>query len=65
MEIINVIDNPDGSATLEIDMNEEEMRLLMEAGLNKVLKDYLEEMKHAPIINGTGDGGQKKKNNPE
>ena len=63
MEILNVIDNPDGSATLEVDMDKEEMRLFMEIGLNKVLKDYIEEMKHVPIVNETEDSGQEEEGN--
>ena len=43
MEILKITENENGSSTLDIDMTEEEMRLLMEAGLNKVLKDYCEE----------------------
>jgi len=60
MNIIDVRENEDGSATLDIDMTQEEMRLLMEAGLNKVLTDYIEEMKHVPITNGDAESEQEK-----
>ncbi len=60
MDIIDVRENEDGSAVLEIDMTQEEMRLLMEAGLNKVLADYIEEMKHVPIPNRDSDIEQEK-----
>ena len=49
MKILDVTNQDDGSALLTIDIDEEEMRLLMEAGLNKVLADYIEEMKNVPI----------------
>jgi len=60
MEILDVIENKDGSATLEIDMTQEEMRLLMEAGLNKILADYIEEMKHVPVTKRNTDNEQEK-----
>ena len=60
MDILNVTDQEDGSAILEIDMTHEEMRLFMEVGLNKLLADYIEEMKHVPITNGDAESEQEK-----
>jgi hypothetical protein len=60
MEILDVKDQPDGSAILKIDMSQEEMRLFMEVGLNKILADYIEEIKNAPIGEGTNISEQEK-----
>jgi len=60
MKILDVINQEDGSAILKIDVDEEEMRLLMEAGLNKILADYIEEMKHVPIGDGVVSDEQEK-----
>ena len=65
MEIINVIDNPDGSANLEIDMSQEEMRLFMEIGLNKILADYVEEIKNVPARDRPENSEQKEGSNSE
>ena len=63
MKILDITENEDGSAVLEIDIDQEEMRLLMEAGLNKVLADYIEEMKHVPVSDRTGNSEQEKEGN--
>ncbi len=41
MNIIDIKENEDGLTTLDIDMTQKEMRLLMEAELNKVLAETI------------------------
>jgi len=60
MEILDVKEQENGSAILEIDMSQEEMRLFMEVGLNKLLRDYMEEMKHVPVGDGVVSSEQEK-----
>ena len=61
MKIIDIKDQDDGSALLTIDIEEEEMRLLMEVGLNKVLADYVEEIKNAYVDSGVTTSDEEKK----
>lgn len=42
MKVIEMIENEDGSFTMTVDVPEEETRFLVEAGMNSILKDYLE-----------------------
>lgn len=42
MEVLKVTDNDDGSATLEIEMTEEERRMLINYAVNKILREYVE-----------------------
>lgn len=61
MDILDINEQEDGSAILEIDMTQEEMRLLMEVGLNKVLADYIKETKHVPVDRGVTTSDEEKK----
>ena len=45
MEILNITENKDGSSTLECDCTNKEIEMLASIGLNKVLKDYIKELK--------------------
>lgn len=61
MKVLSVTDQPDGSAIVEMDMDEDEVKLFMEVGFNKILRDSMEEMKkNAPIGKGTAISEQKK-----
>lgn len=47
MKVKYVVENKDGSANIEIeDISEEEQRLLMEKGLNQLLKDYIDSVEN-------------------
>lgn len=52
MEIINIVKQSDGSANLKIDLNEEEVALFVEIGINKVLLDYIRKEKNESIKSG-------------
>jgi hypothetical protein len=41
MEILNLTENEDGSANIEVDLIKEELQTLVEVGLNKILKEYV------------------------
>ena len=43
MEILKITDNNDGSATIEVEMTEEEQQLLLEYAITNILKDYMKE----------------------
>jgi len=43
MEVINIIENKDGSATLNIEMTEEEQKYLIEYAVQDILKKHIEE----------------------
>jgi len=45
MEILNEIDNKDGSVTLECDCTQEEINLLASVGLTKILEEFFEAKK--------------------
>jgi len=45
MEILNLTENEDGSANVEVDLTKEELQTLVEVGLNKILKDYVDILK--------------------
>jgi hypothetical protein len=49
MKIIDIVDQPDGSAIVTMDLESEEARLLMEVGFNQILKDSVEAIKNVPI----------------
>jgi len=42
MKVDNLVEHEDGSATLTVDMTPEEMQLVVEVGLLKLLTDYME-----------------------
>jgi len=42
MKVSNLVEHEDGSATLTIDMTPEEMQIVVEVGLLKLLTDYME-----------------------
>lgn len=44
MKIINIIEKDDGSCSIEMDMTNEEIQIVLEVGFNKILKDSIEEM---------------------
>jgi len=45
MKILDITENKDGSSTLVCDCTTEEIERLASVGLNKVLKDYIKELK--------------------
>ncbi len=49
MKVLCISDNPDGSANVEVDLDKEEARFLMEVGFNKVLRDYVETLKNGIV----------------
>jgi len=42
MKVDNLVEHEDGSATLTVDMTPEETQIVVEIGLLKLLKDYME-----------------------
>lgn len=42
MKVLEIVDNDDGSATLTLDMTEEEKSILIEYAIIKLLKEYIE-----------------------
>lgn len=42
MEILKITDNPDGSATLDLEMNKEENDMIIQYAVVKLLKEYIE-----------------------
>lgn len=68
MKVINLIENDDGSATVNLDLTLEEAQALMEAGFIKLLEDYIERDKQqrrkpallqpkSPMVSGYGGSG--------
>ena len=45
LEMIMLQENEDGSATMEFEYDEEAKQMLMEAGINAILKEYLNKLK--------------------
>jgi len=45
MEILNTIENKDGTVTLELDMTEEENSMLVEYAVIRLLKKYIKSQK--------------------
>lgn len=41
MEVICIVDNPDGSATVELDVTKEDLLMLAEVGFNEILRQGL------------------------
>ena len=44
IEIRKITENEDGSANVELDLDIEAVRLLLNVGFNKILKDHVEEL---------------------
>jgi hypothetical protein len=42
MTVTDLIENEDGSATLKLDLTDNEVQILLEIGLLKLLTDYME-----------------------
>ena len=42
MEVLKVTDNEDGSATLEVELTEEEQHVLIEYAVNDILRRHVE-----------------------
>ena len=45
IDIIDIIDNDDGSATITIDMSKDDVQLLLNHAINDILKKYVEKPK--------------------
>jgi hypothetical protein len=45
MDITRSVENSDGSLTIDIDMTEEESRILIEYAILHIIKSYIEEHK--------------------
>lgn len=45
MDVIKVIENKDGSATLELELTKDEIRLLVEKAINDLLRDAVNKEK--------------------
>ena len=45
MEVIDIVDNDDGTATLTFDMTEEEKSILIEYAVQNLLREYIEKEK--------------------
>ncbi len=43
IEVLEITDNEDGTATLEIELDAAALKLLVNAGLEKILTDHLNE----------------------
>ena len=50
MEILNLTENEDGSANIEVDLTKEELQTLVEVGLNKILKEYIDVLKKEETV---------------
>jgi len=50
MKITNTIEHKDGTVTLNLDMNEEEVGLLIEYAVINLLKEYVEKAKKGIIV---------------
>jgi hypothetical protein len=48
IKLINVKENPDGSADIEVKYDKEGLRLLIERGVIAILEDYIKEKQHEP-----------------
>ncbi len=59
MEVICIVDNPDGSATVELDVTKEDLQMLAEVGFNEILRRGME--LDASITNRTEDSGTEEK----
>jgi len=42
MEILNIIENDDGSADLELELTEKEQQLLLSYAITNILKEFIE-----------------------
>lgn len=43
MEVCNITENEDGSATLDVKLKNEEVQLLLEDAITRALKNYIKE----------------------
>jgi hypothetical protein len=48
IKLLNVKENPDGSANVEVRYDKEGMHLLIERGVIAILEDYIKEKKDEP-----------------
>jgi len=46
MDVLNITDNEDGSANVELEVTREELTFLLEIGFNKILKEGVENSKN-------------------
>ena len=44
VEVLNIIENEDGSANVELDLDAEAVKLLMQEGFISILKNHIEEL---------------------
>lgn len=50
MEIECLTENEDGSANIEVDLTKDELQVLVEVGINKILKDYINTLKKEEVV---------------
>ena len=43
IEVVKIVENEDGSANVELDLDEKAVQLLMQIGFEKLLLDHIEE----------------------
>jgi hypothetical protein len=50
IELVNITENPDGSANVDVKYDKEGMKLLIERGVISILEDYIKQKKggHEP-----------------
>jgi hypothetical protein len=48
IKLLNVKENPDGSADMEIEYDQEGKQILLERGVMAILEDFIKEKKHEP-----------------
>ena len=46
ISVLEITENEDGSANVELDLDVEAVRLLLNVGFNQLLREYLEEKKN-------------------
>ena len=51
MEILNIIENDDGSATMDCEFKDDEVQVLLNYAVNNILREQLEALKKEASIN--------------
>jgi hypothetical protein len=50
MKVLKIVDQPDGSALVDLDMSEEERNLLLQFAFTELIKKYIDENPPAPNL---------------
>lgn len=56
MTVKNIVRNIDGSANIELNLNQLELEVLVTAGFTKILEDYIEGIDNEPVIDRDSSG---------